>query len=120
MPPPQRVRYNAAARKSVAGGSSHKKRGKGPRVEAGAGSATPAVVEDDVADAGATAGGSSFDIVARKTAEDKERDRKERMRAEVRQEACSRLGPPRRVVQEPPCLYCLANRYPWSPALRRS
>lgn len=90
MPPPQRVRYNSAARKSVAGGSSHKKRGKGPRVEAGAGSATPVVEEED--EAGATVGESSLDIVARKTAEDKERDRKERMRAEVRWTAGFRLA----------------------------
>lgn len=85
MPPPQRIRYNAAARKSVAGGSSHKKRGKGPRIEAGAGSATPVEVNEElVVDAGLTAAESSLDIVARKTADEKERDRKERMRTEVR------------------------------------
>lgn len=79
MPPPQRVRYNSAARKSTAGGSSHKKRKGNP--------STAASIEAQPAAAPQTVGGGEddqLDIIERKTNAEKEVDRKERMRLEVR------------------------------------
>jgi hypothetical protein len=73
MPPQQRERYNSRARNSTAGGSSHKKRARG--AQSGPMSGVLAV-EDGHDD--------SMDIIIPKTLQEKEEDRKRKLKEEVR------------------------------------
>jgi ATP-dependent RNA helicase DHX37/DHR1 len=93
MPPPQRQRYNAKARQSSVGGSSHKRRKQhaqpsGERGEADAAassSATPFTHPD-----------SNREVIVPGSAEEEAWKAKEKMRKEVRRTTC--MGAVRTVV----------------------
>lgn len=71
MGPPQRERFNSRARSSTAGGSSHKKRARGPKPSRSGVEA----IEDAP---------QELDIVVPKTLEEKEQDRAARIKEQVR------------------------------------
>ncbi|KAL4251928.1 hypothetical protein ABKN59_002637 [Abortiporus biennis] len=74
--PPERIRYNAKARQSSAGGSSHKKKGKRKQKGEDEDTTVVGVGERFISDPNA-------DIIVPKSQEQKELDRKEKLRQEL-------------------------------------
>ena len=89
----KRERYNARARQSVAGGASHKKR-KRKNAKGPAGGNSAGAPNEGLPDPNA-------EIIGLKSLEQKELERRERIKQQVRTPLCVR-GYPRRPISFPP------------------